>query len=146
MLGATALKVNVKQAVPLFEVSSMAKSLRFYIDGLCFKMTKTWIVEGEIQWCWLELAQVSFMLQEHRGKEANSWEVLGKVGTGVTICFQCEDALSFYREINAGGIATQTPFVGNAMWVVNVTDPDGYQLSFQSSTDVPEESELAEAG
>jgi len=31
------------------------------------------------------------------------------------------------------------------MWVVNITDPDGYSLSFESPTDAPEESELIES-
>ena len=30
------------------------------------------------------------------------------------------------------------------MWVTNVTDPDGYNLSFESVTDAPEETEYAE--
>ena len=30
------------------------------------------------------------------------------------------------------------------MWVVNIADPDGYFLSFQSPTDVAEESVLPE--
>jgi predicted enzyme related to lactoylglutathione lyase len=144
MIAETALKRNVKQAVPFFGVSSMERSLPFYIDGLGFKMTRSWIVEGKVRWCWLELDGVALMLQEHHGKEPNSWELLGKVGTGVSICFQCEDALAYYREVKSRGIATQTPFMGNAMWVVDITDPDGYRLSFESPTDVPEETELSE--
>ena len=95
-----AIKPNIKQTVPFFGVSSMEKSLRFYIDGLGFKMTKQWIPEGDpegkIRWCWLELDEVALMLQEHRGKETNSWELLGKVGVGVSICYQCADALAYY--------------------------------------------------
>src|SRR5690348_4613442 len=38
-------------------------------------------------------------------------------------CFQCEDALSIYREIKSHGIQTPTrPFVGDRLWVVPVTD------------------------
>jgi catechol 2,3-dioxygenase-like lactoylglutathione lyase family enzyme len=144
MIAERELKRNVRQAIPFFGVSSMENSLRFYVDGLGFKMTKNWIVEGKVRWCWLELDEAALMLQEHRGKEPNSWELLGKVGTGVSICFQCEDALAFYREVKSRGIVTQRPFVGNAMWVVNIADPDGYSLSFESLTDVPEETELLE--
>ncbi len=42
------------------------------------------------------------------------------------------------------GIAAKRPFVGNGMWVTSLTDPDGYQLHFESETDAPEETELAE--
>jgi hypothetical protein len=30
------------------------------------------------------------------------------------------------------------------MWETHVTDPDGYQLYFESATDVPEGTELSE--
>jgi lactoylglutathione lyase len=36
------------------------------------------------------------------------------------------------------------PFVGNAMWVTLVQDPDGYKLEFESFTDVPEETVFSE--
>jgi len=65
------------------------------------------------------------------------------LGTGVNVCFQCEDALALYREFNARGIQTRKrPFVGTRLWVVPVTDPDGYHMEFSSPTDAPEESEL----
>jgi hypothetical protein len=35
--------------------------------------------------------------------------------------------------------------VGNGLWVVSFTDPDGYRIEFSSPTDAPEESELEEA-
>src|SRR6266403_3843991 len=54
--------VNVKQAVPFFGVSNMEASLRFYVDGLGFKMKHSWIpdraednADGRIRWCWLQL-------------------------------------------------------------------------------------------
>ena len=144
MAAETALRGNVKQAVPFLEISSMEQSLTFYVEGLGFKMTKSWVVQGKVRWCWLRLDEVAVMLQEHHGKESNSWELLGKVGTCVTLCFQCEDALALYREVRSRGIVTQRPFVGNGMWVLNIADPDGYSHSFQSPTDVPEETVLAD--
>jgi lactoylglutathione lyase len=30
------------------------------------------------------------------------------------------------------------------MWVVSLSDPDGYRLEFESPTDVPEETKLSE--
>ena len=61
------------------------------------------------------------------------------LGQGVSICFMCADAIAIYRELRSRGIAAQRPFVGNGLWVTSVTDPDGYQLHFESPTDVPEE-------
>jgi lactoylglutathione lyase len=145
---ATVTSVNVKQAVPFFAVTNMESSLRFYVDGLGFRMKNSWIPgraegnpDGRIRWCWLELGEAAIMLQEflpeRRPKEA--------LGTGVNICFQCEDALVLYREFKSLGIQTlKRPFVGNRLWVVPVADPDGYRMEFSSPTDAPEGSEFEE--
>ena len=134
---------NVKQAVPFLRVSNMERSLPYYIDGLGFEMTHKWIDEGKLRWCWLQLGGAALMLQEFRKQGHDSWAPQGKVGEGVTICFICEDALAFYRQVTSRGIQARRPFVGNAMWVTNLSDPDGYELSFESPTDVPEETEFS---
>ena len=148
MASATVTSVNVKQAVPFFGVTNMESSLRFYVDGLGFRMKNHWIPDraedhpdGRIRWCWLELGQAAIMLQEflpeHRPKEA--------LGTGVNVCFQCEDTLALYREFKSRGIQTlKRPFVGNRLWVVAVIDPDGYRMEFSSPTDAAEESAFEE--
>jgi len=43
MAVATVTSVNVKQVVPFFGVTNMESSLRFYVDGLGFKMKNYWI-------------------------------------------------------------------------------------------------------
>jgi uncharacterized glyoxalase superfamily protein PhnB len=146
MITATVTRVNVKQAVPFFGVTNMEASLRFYVDGLGFEMRRRWIPEaaedqpeGRVRWCWLELGEAAIMLQEFL-PERRPEDMLG---VGVNVCFQCEDALALYREFKSRGIQTRTrPFVGNGLWVVPLSDPDGYLLEFSSPTDAPEESEL----
>jgi lactoylglutathione lyase len=135
-----ATEANVLEAVPFFGVSDMDASLRFYIDGLGFELTKKWIVKGKIRWCWLQLGGGAIMLQEFLKTKVLD----GKPGQGVSICFQCRDALMLYRELKARGVQANNPFVGNQMWVTSVTDPDGYKLDFESPTDAPEESEYVE--
>jgi lactoylglutathione lyase len=141
---ATKTKANVKQAVPFFNVSKMEESLRFYVDGLGFAMTHKWIDEGKLRWCWLELGGAALMLQEFRKEGHDSWVPQGKVGEGVSIYFICEDALAIYREVTSRGIKARRPFVGNRMWVVSLSDPDGYKIHFESPTDVPEETVFSE--
>ena len=148
MAVATVTSVNVKQAVPFFGVTNMESSLRFYVDGLGFKMKNYWIPDraedhpdGRIRWCWLQLGDAAIMLQEFRPQDRPK-ETLG---TGASISFTCEDALALYREFKSRGVQMRKrPFVGNRLWVVPVTDPDGYRMEFASPTDAPEESELEE--
>ena len=148
MAVATVTTVNVKQAVPFFGVTNMESSLRFYVDGLGFRMKNHWIPDraedhpdGRIRWCWLQLGDAAIMLQEFRAQNRPK-ETLG---TGASVSFMCEDALAIYREFQSRGVQTRKrPYVGNRLWVVPVTDPDGYRMEFASPTDVPEESELEE--
>jgi hypothetical protein len=126
------------QAVPFFAVANIEESSRWYIDRLGFTMTKSWRPEGKLEWCWLEIGDAALMLQEYRKLPD------GVLGAGVSICFVCDDAIAFYREVKARGVDAKRPFVGNGMWVTSMTDPDGYQLHFESVTDAPEESELEE--
>jgi uncharacterized glyoxalase superfamily protein PhnB len=132
---------NVLQAVPFFMVADMEASLRFYTEGLGFTMTKSWVPEGKppqgkIRWCWLRLGSAAIMLQEYNPDRIPS----EKRGVGVSICFQCHDAIALYKDFLARGQQPKRPFVGNAMWVTGLADPDGYYLDFESPTDAPEES------
>jgi lactoylglutathione lyase len=131
----TTTTANVQQAVPFFWVKNMEASLRFYVDGLGFQRTRQWIVDDKIRWCWLELGHATHMLQEYLPDKVPT----NKRGEGVSICFQCKDALAVYHDALAHGLQPQRPFVGNAMWVTILTDPDGYKLDFESPTEVPEE-------
>lgn len=139
-LAETKIAANVQQAVPFFMVSNMEASIRFYVDGLNFEMTKQWIDEGKLKWCWLQHGGAALMLQEYSKERIPS----GKRGDGVSVCFQCSDALAIYQAAAARGIKAKRPFVGNAMWVVAFSDPDGYKIDFESPTDVPEETEYSE--
>ena len=134
------VRANVKQAVPFSRVANIQESVRYYVDGLGFAITKQWTPEGKLRWCWLQYGGASLMLQEWIAAQ----RPIGKVGEGVSICFQCEDALAIYREVTQRGIRASRPFVGNAMWVTTLSDPDGYRIEFESPTDVSEETEYSE--
>jgi lactoylglutathione lyase len=139
----TKTEENVQQAVPFFWVSNMEASLRFYVEGLGFALKYQWVDEGKLRWCWLQIGDAALMLQEYRPEGLKAAQIRGKFGNGVSIAFSCKDALAIYREVTARGIQTQEPFVGNRLWVVGVTDPDGYRMEFASPTDVPEETKYS---
>lgn len=129
---------NVRQAVPFFGVADIEASLRFYINGLGFKMTNQWAPEGRIRWCWLELGDAAVMLQEYWKDGKPGGAPAGPLGQGVSTCFMCADAIAIYHDAIGRGLAASRPFVGNHLWVTSLTDPDGYRLEFESPTDVPE--------
>ncbi|WP_158941795.1 glyoxalase/bleomycin resistance/extradiol dioxygenase family protein [Granulicella sp. S190] len=135
------LAPNIQQVVPFLWVSNLEASLRFYLEGLGFEKTREWIDSGKLRWCWLQLEGAALMLQEYGPGQHPS----GKLGEGVSLCFQCADAVAIYRSALSRGLEPQRPFVGNAMWVTILTDPDGYKLDFESPTTAPEESLYADA-
>ena len=136
--------MNVRQAVPFFRVSNMGASILFYVEGLGGQIREKWEPDGKLRWCWLTLGEAALMLQEFPTEGHDSWTPCGKVGEGVSIFFLCEDAVQFYREVRASGLDATEPIVGNGMWVISLSDPDGYRLDFESDTDVGEGTRLSE--
>jgi lactoylglutathione lyase len=130
---------NVQYAAAMFMVSDMEASLKFYVDGLGFKILNTWKPHGKIEWCWLQREGGPLMLQEFRVSGNKPYLVGEKPGAGVSYWFQCRDSLVLYNEFIGKGVAAKEPFVGNGLWDVQMTDPDGYSIHFESPTDVPEE-------
>lgn len=116
-------------------VTNMESSLAFYTKGLGFEIKIEWKPEGKLEWCWLAREGVAIMLQQYR-KDHLPKE---KTGVGFSVCFMCNDSLDLYKEFLQNGLAPQEPFVGNNLWVVQLSDPDGYKIAFESPTDVPEE-------
>jgi lactoylglutathione lyase len=82
----------------------------------------------------VEREGVALMLQENR-KEFLPKE---KTGVSVSICFMCNDSLALYKEFLQTNLSCQEPFVGNRLWDVQLFDPDGYNICFESHTEVPE--------
>lgn len=135
---------NVKQVVPFFRVSEMERSLRFYIDGLGFTLKHKWVETEKLRWCWLELGGAALMLQTYSKDGRHAWTPAGKLGEGVSLAFQCEDALALYSQYASRGLDPSEPQVGNSMWVTRLLDPDGYRLDFESLTDRAEETKFSE--
>lgn len=132
---------NLKQSVPFFMVTNMENSLEFYSKGLGFELKIDWKPNGKIEWCWLEREGVAIMLQEYR----ETFLPKEKLGVGVSVCFMCNDAIALYKEFLQRRLDPKEPFVGNKLWVVQVTDPDGYNITFESPTDVAEETKYSES-
>ena len=127
--------MNVKEVVPFLHVSSMERSIRFYIEGLGFAFRHKWEPEGKLRWCWLTLGGASLMLQEFTNAPPPA-------PGGINLTFMCDDAIALYHQYRSLGASE--PEVGNGLWVTQVADPDGYKLFFESPTDVAEDTKLSE--
>jgi lactoylglutathione lyase len=135
---------NVKSCVALLMVTDMERSLAFYVDGLGFKITNRWLPDGHLRWCWMQLGTAALMLQQAMPGTLEKLTANGKLGNGIGLNFQCEDALAIHRQAKDRGIAGREPQVGNFNWEVSLHDPDGYSIHFCSPTDLPEETLLSE--
>ena len=70
---------NIKQAVPFFMVKDIEASVNFYVEGLGFSMTGSWVDNGKTKWVWLVIDSVALMLQEYDEKLICSERNLVKV-------------------------------------------------------------------
>lgn len=84
------------------------------------------------------------MLQEFVKEGHGAVRPEGVLGQGVSLCFQCEDAVALYHEFRSRQLDPCEPFVGNSMWVTWLRDPDGYRVEFESMAAVPEETKLSD--
>jgi lactoylglutathione lyase len=132
--------MRLDEVVPFLGVTDMPRSLAFYIDGLGFAKVLDWVVDDRIRWCRLENGRTALMLQEYMpGSKPEA-----APGVGISLNYLCADAIALYDETKARGLEPSEPFVGNALWVTSLTDPDGFRLYFSSPTDAPEETRLSE--
>jgi uncharacterized glyoxalase superfamily protein PhnB len=105
------------------------------------RIAARWEPEGELRWCRLELGGSALMLQTFGpGLRASA----DQLGLGVSLAFQCADAVALYHEFRSRGIEATEPIVGNGLWNTSVRDPDGYVLEFASPTDESEETVLSD--
>jgi lactoylglutathione lyase len=74
-------------------VRDIDASVGFYVKGRGFRMTKEWVDDGKLRWCWIELGDVAVMLQEFwtEGQHRNLPEA--ETGVSVSICFLCDTPL-----------------------------------------------------
>jgi lactoylglutathione lyase len=136
---------KISAVVPLLLVTSMERSLAFYIDGLGFTIQNRWVPDGRLRWCWMSLGGAALMLQEADAPTREKMLTTGASGNGVALYFQCTDAIAIYREAAARGIhPLREPQVGNFAWEVFFADPDGYKVNFSSPTELAEETLLSE--
>ena len=127
--------ITANKLVPMLSVDDIEKTVNYYVDGLGFRKKSEWIKDGRLRWCMLEYeGGAAIMAQEHDPESGPE----GKRGDGMTMYVMCDDAPSFYKMVIGRGIEANETFIGNGMHVVDLIDPDGYRISFESPTDEPD--------
>lgn len=120
---------TIRELAPLLIVAKIEDSLRFYREQLGFHMIEAWVPDGKIGWCRLERDGVRLMLQQATDEDGPA---VGR-GHGVCFFFQCVDADAEYATLCDKGLSLQEPTIAFfGMKQLFVTDPDGYELCFQT--------------
>lgn len=119
----------IRELVPLLFVENINRSVEFYRDRLGFEMTASWEPEGQLAWCRLQRGGSAVMLQQACDEDGPAE---GR-GRGVGFFFNCDDADALFHEFIERGLLIDPPTVAfYGMKQVFVSDPEGYNLCFQS--------------
>jgi uncharacterized glyoxalase superfamily protein PhnB len=121
---------TIRELVPLLFVQDILRSAAFYQERLGFELTQKWEPDGKLGWCRLARDGSAVMLQQANDEDGPP---AGR-GRGVCFYFNCDDVQAIFAEITERGLTIQPPVA--AFYGLNqvfVTDPDGYELCFQSA-------------
>jgi uncharacterized glyoxalase superfamily protein PhnB len=121
---------TIRELVPLLLVQDILRSAAFYQDQLGFELTQKWEPGGKLGWCRMERSGSAVMLQQANDEDGPP---AGR-GRGVCFYFNCDDVQVIFAELIDRGLTIQPPQA--AFYGLNqifVTDPDGYELCFQSA-------------
>ena len=123
---------TVRELAPLLFVQDIERSVAFYRDNLGFEVHGKWEPDGKLAWCRLQRDGSALMLQQ-ASEEDGPAEGRGR---GVGFFFVCDDAGAIHTELSERGLHLNPPQVAfYGMKQIFVTDPDGYELCFESPTE-----------
>lgn len=63
---------NITAVIPMLMVTSMERSLAFYMDGLGFKIENRWVQDGRLRWCRMSLGGAAQLPQPCRLTRRNA--------------------------------------------------------------------------
>lgn len=107
-------------------------------------MKQKWVLDEKLVGVGWNCGGAALMLQTYIKEGPHAWSPAGRLGEGVSLSSQCEDAVTLYREFISRGLEASEPQVRNSVWVTFLSDTDGYRLEFESPTDKREETKLSD--
>ena len=119
---------------PLLQVFDMPTSLKFYRDILNFQVIQSSGKGDDADWVLLKLNDVEIMLNTayekgNRPDKPDSTRIAAHNDT--CLFFGCPNVDDLYFYLVEKGLELKKPEITSYGWkLVNLTDPDGYQLCF----------------
>lgn len=128
------MTISVRGMIPLVQVFDMPASLRFYCDQLGFELVQSAGPPGDMGWAMLRLGGVDLMLNtqyEASDRPPAPDPKRFAAHSDTALYFGCPDVDAAYEHLRAQGLPVKPPYItGYGFKAVDVTDPDGYHLSF----------------
>jgi uncharacterized glyoxalase superfamily protein PhnB len=121
---------TIQSLSPLLFVQDINRSISFYQDNLGVQLEgKAVASDGKVFFCGLKREGCSLMLQQAEEEDGPA----ENRGRGVIFYFMCDDAERMHEEFTARGLELKAPTTAHyGMRQVELTDPDGHVLCFQS--------------
>jgi catechol 2,3-dioxygenase-like lactoylglutathione lyase family enzyme len=130
------LTMEMQYLCPMLAVFDMKASLKFYVDVLGFAIHESAGTEDDMGWVWLSQNGLNLMLNTQY--EISDRPAQPEPSRMVTHCdtilyIGCPDVDGAYNELLAKGLTVGKPEIASyGMKQLYITDPDGYQICFQS--------------
>ena len=128
---------NVRQAVPFFNVKNIQASLRFYVEGLGFTVTREWIPERQLRWCCLSsYGGAQCFNSNWKGGQPEGACSFSVRACPSASCARCHRHLSPSEDARAevDQASCRQQLMGHIAY-----RSGGYRLAFESPTDVSED-------
>lgn len=131
------MSIEVRGVCTLLSVFDMPKSVRFYRDVLGFEVVETSERQGDqFDWGLLRLGCAEIMLNtayEQHDRPAGPDINRTAAHADTILYFGCRDVDAAYLYLKSLGLDVKSPTVAPyGMKQLYVSDPDGYDLCFQS--------------
>ncbi len=130
------MAIRVKAMTPLLQVFDMQTSLDFYCNKLGFILVEKAGPPDDIGWVMLKLNDTRLMLNtqyEMPDRPGSPDPARKEAHTDACLYFMCDDADKVYDYVIQKGIEAAKPAIAPyGMKQLYITDPDGYNICFQS--------------
>jgi uncharacterized glyoxalase superfamily protein PhnB len=127
--------MTIKSCTPLLNVADCERSLAFYRDVLGFEVASTWDEGGQIAWAELRSGPVRLMLNGRGGDPAHRFA--RPAYRDAVICLGVDSVHALCAELRRHGFEPPEPEAQEyGLDEIVIRDPDGYDLSLSSPTDL----------